>query len=204
MLKVNSFRKLSAAATIAILLSLGAMPFLKKSANNIQTIVVNDTPSLITMPNSTPKTVKKNTIKPVISTQKTNRVPDKKKKPAASTVQQKGFDKVIIMPISKKEIHPFQVKHINAYEVGLNAMMPIIIANNLAKQEENYLAKQSNVSEKSQRLTRSARAISSGVKVINFLSGNETKMKQILNQDGQMIAYQVESDNIYIQQKIKN
>ena len=202
-LKLNTVKRMAVAASLALLLSVGTLPFLKDTAIDIQTVVVNDTPSLISMP-------KKQDVKVDTHKASEDKVENKKLIPLKNQVTQHmltGQPKTNIAfnadPISPMGIKPFKTRKVNAYELGLNAMMPIIIANNISESEEEYLAMQSQVEEESNRLSRSAKAFASGVKVINFLSGNETKMKKILNQDGQMVAYQLESDNISIRQRIK-
>ncbi|GAF04690.1 hypothetical protein [Saccharicrinis fermentans] len=203
--KLNTFRKMSAAAVIAILLSVGALPFIQKSTNNLHTIVVNDTPSLISMPKNTKKTSSppKAIHNPTSKTELHHRQKDTSSD-LTNVVKQQPLTKEEYEFIPKKEIQPLKTKRVNAYELGLNAMMPLMIANNISERQKEYLNMQSQVEEESIRLSRSAKAIAGGVKVINFLSGNETSMKKVINQDGVMIAYEVQSDNISIRQKIKN
>ncbi|WP_430935510.1 hypothetical protein [Saccharicrinis sp. 156] len=204
-LKLNTLRKVSAAAIITFLLSFGAMPFLKKSSDDIQTVAVNDPPSLITMPKTnTQTTTPKKNVKTKKEETEPYHVVEYSTEAVTNTADQSVPEKVEYESLPKREVYPLKTEKVNAYELGLNAMMPIVIANNLLEREQNYLAMQSEVKEESQRLSRSAKAIASGVKVINFLSGNETKMKKVLNQDGVMVAYEVESDNISIRQRIKN
>ena len=211
-LKVSSIKRISAAAAIALLLSVGTLPFLKKSADNIQTVAVNDTPSLITMPkikkgkvdNSKNNVEEKSIAAKKVHAEKvktSSKIIQKEKSNNSSNIDRR--EEINLTPLQNMGIEPIKSHRLNAYEVGLNNMMPIIIANNLEKKEKEYLAMKSHVNEESQRLSRSARAIVSGVKVINFLAGNETTMKKVVNEDGQLVAYQVESDNISIRQRIK-
>lgn len=201
---INKLKRISIAAAVAMLLSVGTLPFLKESAHQMKTVVVNDPPSLITMPKAqTEKAPNKDIqVKDKINTKAAVR-----QETVVQTIvptEQRTIVASNDMPIEALGIESFETTKVNAYELGLNEMMPIIIANNMAEREQEYLAMQSQVEQESARLSKSSRAIVGSVKVINFLSGNETKMNKVLNQDGQMVAYQLESENISIRQRIKN
>ncbi len=210
-LKVNTIRRIGIAATIAILLSVSTFPFLKETSQNLQTVAVNDTPSLIGMPKKVSKTnsaIQTNTAKEIQKIKGANVSAAERKvfnENAKSEITSfRKTDTLNLKPLHIKNAEPIHISSINAYEVGLNHMMPIIIANNIEQSMQDNLAMNSQIEEQSQRLSRSSRAILGGLKVINFLSGNETTMKKFLNEDGQMVAYQLESDNIWLRQQIKN
>ncbi len=101
-------------------------------------------------------------------------------------------------------IQKLRTEKVNAFEVGLNNMMPLLISNSLQNKKEQEMAMKTYISKESQRLERQARFISKGAKVLNFLSGNNTTIHRITNDEGELIAYQVESDNLSVRKKIKN
>ncbi|TLX76995.1 hypothetical protein E9993_04735 [Labilibacter sediminis] len=200
----STIRKISAAAVIAILLSVGGLPFLKDNSQSMQTVVVNDPPSLIKLPAS------KDSDTENISEHKENPKQNKvlqisTEKSDTNTTPQQQLKREFIAPITTQpELTTLKVERINAYEAGLNAMMPIMIARS---QEERMLEEENTktrMQKESLRLSRSSRALASGVKVLNFISGNDTQVKKYLNQDGELVAYKLESDNISISRKVKS
>ncbi|MCW3789261.1 anti-sigma factor family protein [Plebeiibacterium sediminum] len=209
-----TLRKVSAAAVIALLISIGTFPYLKKSAKNMQSVVVNDTPSLIVLPKNTQtqNTQKKqdnnesaqSTLNTSVKETGTESVTNTETTDNQKEEQQVRED-IYIEPLVGKSIHfEKQNKPLNAYEIGLNAMMPIMIANNLRQTEVNELAMENHVQSESQKLSRSVNALGTGIRFINYLSGNPTTIKKYINEDGEMVAYQLESDNISFSRKIKS
>ncbi|MCW3807026.1 anti-sigma factor family protein [Plebeiibacterium marinum] len=204
---ISTFRKMSAAAAIALLLGIGGIPILKQSGNQLQTVVVNDTPSLIEIPKKEQQKSKEVSLeKDILSTQNAN---NKKievyKREEASEKSTVKLLKDSVKPMIAKGIdNRFYNKTLNAYEIGLNSMMPIVISNNLRQTEEDLIALENHVSLESQKLSRSAKVVNSGIKFINYLSGNPTTVKKYLNENGEMVAYQLESDNISLSRKIKS
>ena len=209
--KPTTLKKISAAAVIAILISLGTFPYLKKSGQDMQTVVVNDTPSLIVLPKNTQtqkKQQKTEAYHPAQASVNTT-TPDKAIPKTKTTDHQKEEqpirEDIFIEPMVRKTIKiQKQNKPINAYEIGLNAMMPIMIANNLKQAEVNELAMENHVQTESQKLSRSVKALGTGIRFINYLSGNPTTVKKYINEDGEMVAYTLESDNISFSRKIKS
>ncbi|SMO60332.1 hypothetical protein SAMN06265379_103268 [Saccharicrinis carchari] len=203
--RVSSFQKIGAAAAIAILLLLGSVPFFQKTVITENLVATNDTPMPIAQPNAqdatmtdhlfTPEAVQLKAVnKP--ATYESNPISIVKKNPSMIPVKLEAL-------AATKAIH-LKTENINAYELGLNTMMPLVIANSLAEKKQEHLAMQSHLNQQSEQLSRSARVVAGGVRVINFLAGNKTEVNRVLTADGQLVAYQVESDNISIRQRIKN
>lgn len=203
----HSIFKISVAAIVAILLSIGTLPFLKNQSNTIQTLVVNDPPSLINLPsvgnNVDKQKLKENNVNTQIAPLTSENVLESKAE--SNTVIQREVIKEMIKPIKPQGIESvFRNKNISAYEIGLNAMMPVLIANNLEQKKLDEMDRQKQIQQESARLSRSSWVIASGVKVINFLAGDDTQVKKYINQNGDLVAYQLESDNISISRKIKS
>ncbi len=208
---VATFKKVSVAATIAIVLSIATLPFLKESANDIQSVAVNDTPSAIVVP--TQKNIEKakktsveesTALKDSITNKNERRQHIQENNSTVSDFKERERDEPIEPIFAKSpQIETTGLK-LNAYELGLNAMMPLVIAHNLEEQEKYYLAMERQIQIESERLSKSAWAISSGVKVINFLSGSKAKVKKFVNENGDMVAYQLKSETISVSRKIKS
>lgn len=90
---------------------------------------------------------------------------------------------------------------INAYEHGLNVMMPQYMNNNLLRQELASIYMQIEEEEKSPGL--SLAIVEGGVKVMNFLSKESVKMEKYYNADGKVIGYQVKGDNLEVNKRVK-
>ncbi len=204
-LTVSTFKRIGAAAAIVFLLSIGSVSLIQKTRVSDNIVAVNDTSTPVLQPKTIAKIETPNVIQEKSVPLKTKPVPVVvKKESILVTYPKPPFETIKIEPLFSKKIHPIKTQYINAYELGLNAMMPILIANNLADKKDDQRILQSHLIQQSEQLTRNARMVTGSIKVINFLAGNETKVKKVLNQDGQMIAYQVESDNISIRQRIKS
>lgn len=204
-LRLSTFKRIGAAAAVALLLSIGSVPFIQISMVKDAMMVVNDTPLPILQPKTNAKIEPSNVIEEKAVRSEINPVLASVNKESILLSNPKPpFEAIEMEPLTAKEMHPLKTQNINAYELGLNAMMPLMIANNLADKKDSQLAMQSRISQQSEQLTRNARVVTGSIKVLNFLAGNETKVNKVLNQDGQMVAYQVESDNISIRQRIKN
>ncbi len=174
---------------------------------------MNDTPSLIVLP----KTTKTQSTEKKQSTTADQKLTEKTKNSTSEnkseSKQEISTPKVtlpvreeeIIEPIAGKQID-FKIsnKPLNAYEIGLNEMMPLVIANNLEEAKENELAMENYVQTESQKLSRSVKALGTGIRFINYISGNPSTVKKYVNKDGEMVAYQLESDNISFSRKIKS
>ena len=204
-LKVATFKRIGVAAAIALLLSIGLVPFVQNTVKNDTIVAVNETPVPIDKPKTntnkeTPTVIEAE----LIAVTENHPTVSINKESLLVTNSKPAFEVIKMEPLVHKKIHPLKTQNVNAYELGLNAMMPIVIANNLADKKDDQLALQSRVSQQSEQLTRNAMLMSGSIKLINLLAGNETKVKKVLNQDGQMVAYQIESDNISIRQRIKN
>lgn len=205
---VSGLRKVGMVATVALLLGLGTLPLLKQFDKPLQRVVINDAPSLIVPPKSTAvNNIQTHESQNNITTD-TLGITSKYivRKPVDNVfIEDKQEDRLMLKPlISKNTNGVLKTKKINAYEAGLNVMMPLIIAYNIKQVEERNLAMQSHVKNESERLSKSVRALVNGMRVINFISGNETHIKKYINESGEMVAYHVESSNISISRKIKS
>ncbi len=213
-LTIRSFKQISIAATIAILISIGSWAVLKQNTTRMPISAFNDKSTLpenleeITAYREIAQIKEGNKSIPKINST------DKQKSIISQNKQISNVPHVKVKPVFERDtiqllansapIHKLQVEKVNAYEVGLNKMMPILISNNLQNKEEKEIAMREHISQESQRLERQARFLSKGAKVLNFLSGNNTTVRRVTNEEGELIAYQVESDNLSVSKKIKN
>ncbi len=210
---ITTLRKVSAAAVIAILLSIGTFPYLKESGDQIKSVAVVDPPSLIVLPKKTnaqskeKKPVKKEQNKSSVSTEVSTSENKTEQKESVEIIKETQHvrEEEFIEPLVNRQIDiKISNRPLNAYEIGLNEMMPIIIANNLEEAKENELAMENHVQSESQKLSRSVKALGTGIRFINYISGSPTSVKKYINEDGEMVAYQLESDNISFSRKIKS
>lgn len=100
----------------------------------------------------------------------------------------------LLARMSPKGIIPLQTQAVNAYEIGLNSIMPLMIKQQLTEKQFYAQLKKNEMQTESEALSRKANKMANRAKVINFLSGNETTIKKYINKEGQLIAYEVESD----------
>ena len=90
-------------------------------------------------------------------------------------------------------------KPINAFEYGLNVMMPQYLDNNLISQELASIYRKIETEQESPSL--SLALVESGVKVMNFLSKDEVKMEKYYNEDGKIVGYQVKGNNLEVNRR---
>jgi hypothetical protein len=90
---------------------------------------------------------------------------------------------------------------INAYEHGLNVMMPQYMNNNLLRQELANIYRQ--IEEEGETPGLSLAIVEGGVKVMNFLSKESVKMQKYYNSDGKVIGYHLKGDNLEVNHRVK-
>ncbi len=98
-------------------------------------------------------------------------------------------------------IKPLQNAPINAYEHGLNVMMPQYMKNNLLRQELASIYRQIEVDDNTPSL--SLAIVEGGVKVMNFLSKESVKMQKYYNDNGEVVGYKVKGENLELNKKVK-
>ncbi len=99
------------------------------------------------------------------------------------------------------QIKNMEHKPINAYEYGLNVMMPQYMNNNLLRAELASIYKQ--IEEKDESASLSLALVESGVKVMNFLSKDQVEMSKYYNADGKVVGYQLKGENIEVNRRVK-
>ncbi|MCG8582726.1 MAG: hypothetical protein MI866_22575 [Bacteroidales bacterium] len=115
-------------------------------------------------------------------------------------IEQKQKEKVhYLATIGHAE--PFGNDEINAYEHGLNVMMPQYMDNNLLRQELASIYRQIEVEDNTPSL--SLALVESGVKVMNFLSKESVKMQKYYDDNGDVVAYKVKGENLEVNRKLK-
>ncbi len=208
---INTLKRISIAASIAIILSFGSWSIFKQKNNPLRPVAFKQTQVDIEGP------VKKDTKKPLEESMTENnankKIIEERKKVDPEKLQIAKIehkhnllqekDSMNLIAYSAP-LNKIQTTKVNAYEVGLNVMMPILIENKLQSKEENETAVKEYISKESERLRRSAKAISGGMKVLGFLSGNNPTFNKVLNEEGEMVAFKMESKSISVSKKIKN
>lgn len=115
--------------------------------------------------------------------------------------------KVSIIPESAQylasinQIKRFESAPINAYEHGLNVMMPQYMNNNLLRAELASIYQQIEQEEATPSL--SLALVEGGVKVMNFLSKESVKMNKYYNADGKVVGYKLKGDNLEVNRRVK-
>ncbi len=206
----DNLKKISIAATIAIILSIGSWNFFIQSKYLQQPLALQQTHT------DTIETIEENQESTRSNTFEIDTItsilekPKKINAPKLLIAKSETKEKTIFKKDTMRAlayatpIHKIQTTTVNAYEVGLNVMIPMLIENNLQSKEENEMALKEYVSKESKRLQRSAKAISGGMKVLGFLSGNSTTFDKVVNEEGEMVAFTMEAKNISVSKKIKN
>ncbi|MBK3516541.1 hypothetical protein [Carboxylicivirga marina] len=122
-----------------------------------------------------------------------------KKKPvvAKKTTEKKNAEYLA----SIHHIDRFSIASINAYEHGLNVMMPQYMTNNLLREELATIYRKIEDEQTTPSLTLAV--LESGVKVMNFLSKESVKMQKYYNDNGEVVAYKLQGDNLEVNRKIK-
>lgn len=123
----------------------------------------------------------------------------KKKEQVADAVE--AFAEKLIQLSSITTIQSLTPKRINAYEHGLNVMMPQYLNNNLLSAELANIYRQIDEEQKSPSI--SLALVESGVKVMNFLSKESVKMQKYYNEEGEVIGYKVKGENVELNQKTR-
>ncbi len=90
---------------------------------------------------------------------------------------------------------------INAFEHGLNVMMPQYMNNNLLSAELASIYQQ--IEQEGETSSLSLALVESGVKVMNFLSKEPVEMNKYYNADGKVVGYKLKGDNLEINHRVK-
>ena len=98
-------------------------------------------------------------------------------------------------------IQPLKTKPLNAYEYGLNVMMPQYMSNNLLRKELAAIYRK--IEDDQESPTLSLALVESGVKVMNFFSKESVQMQKYYNADGKVVAYKVKGENLEVKRRAK-
>jgi len=101
------------------------------------------------------------------------------------------------------DVECIKTKPINAYEYGLNVMMPQYMNNNLLKQELVAFYRKVEDEERNDSDGLSLALVENGVKLMNFFSKESVKMQKYYNADGKVVGYQVKGENVEVDHRVK-
>ncbi len=202
----HRFTQITAAASVALLLGLGATLLKQNPVKTKPTAGIMQTNVEQTQQNKTINTTPETTIVDEGGHSYTiTESPNKEVLASIASAQKPEMtEKENLRKMTPKNTLPLKTERVNGYEAGLNNMMPYVIAYNLQRKAKANEMAQLYTEQQSEKLARTQKVFTNGAKVINFLSGNETTIKKYLNEDGQLIAYEVESEGLSFVRKIKN
>jgi len=189
-----TFRRLSIAASIVVILSIGLL------FNNETTVdgpIAMQTELPTTEAKSETSIIDTESQVAISENEETAQVNYKITESIENNVESNSKHKRsenLLARMNPKGITPLQTQSVNAYEVGLNSIMPLMIKQQLTEQQFYAQLKKQELQSESDALSRKANKMANRAKVINFLSGNETTIKKYINKEGQLIAYEVESE----------
>ncbi len=196
------FAQIATAASVALLFGLGTTLWFKAPVEVKPTAAILQTSIKNQQQNNLLKT-----IEPISKTKKSEVKSNKIETSELSSEIPENkhiISREDIQKMTPKSTLQLNTTKVNGYEAGLNNMMPYVIAYNLKKKVDAQELAFINTQQQSEKLARTEKVITNGAKVINFLSGNDTTIKKYLNENGQLIAYEVESEGISFTRKIKN
>lgn len=90
---------------------------------------------------------------------------------------------------------------LNAYEHGLNVMMPQYMSNNILRRELAEIYRQWDTEEHNP--PRTLALVESGVKVLNFFSKDAVSLNRYYDVDGNVVGYRVEGTGLEVQRKTR-
>ena len=100
-------------------------------------------------------------------------------------------------PLKPRRVVNLQpTKKINAYELGVNHMMPLYVA---LLQNEKKANPEPLVAEAPRNLS----LLEGGIKVLNALSGSDIKLNKELDNSGKVIAYSLQTENAIFNKQVR-
>jgi len=130
----------------------------------------------------------------------------KKEKPtqkAASTTEWSNTnqnDQALEM-LASADLPILKTTPINAFEQGLNAMMPQYMSNNMRRQELAEIYKKIEADQQNPSLNIAL--VENGVKFVNWLSKDRLELQKQYDEDENLVAYQLKGEKIQISRKAK-
>lgn len=194
----KALRYTSAAAVIAVLIYVG-WPSAKQTTDNMAVVAQTDKP--------TPEKTQED--KPVQHKSDSIASP-KARTPKAKPVQKNDIptlepnERLLAALPQKNAVDAIEQPRVNAYEEGLNTMMPQYLDNQI---EISKLMALTSVEESGnlaqQRANLPVTVIENGVKVFNFLGKGRVKVDKFYDANGNLVAYKVKGDNVEWSRKVK-
>ncbi len=195
-------RAVAAVAIIALIVTVSIMGYRQTITHNGQLIVQSAQPTSrdITQENTDTKAI---TETKTISEEKTEDLPSEAKKVENS---RKISIEREVQQISTHDVEPIKTldsrpaiiatqNNINAYELGINHMMPLYVA---MLQNENIKPEIEN-----QPLPLKIKLIEGGVKILGFMSGSDIKFSTEQDEAGNIVAYTVITENNIFNKQIR-
>ncbi|TAJ11165.1 hypothetical protein DMA11_17870 [Marinilabiliaceae bacterium JC017] len=94
-----------------------------------------------------------------------------------------------------------EASHVNGYEVALNQMMPLYIQSLHDYVPVNLAATETSGSKTPRE---SKGLVGGGIKLINWLTDKNVAFKKYYNDQGEVVAYKLQSENLKVTHKTKN
>ncbi len=100
-------------------------------------------------------------------------------------------------PLKPRRVINLQpAKKINAYELGVNHMMPLYVA---LLQNEKKASPETLIAEAPRNLS----LLEGGIKVLNALSGSDIRLNKELDNSGKVVAYSLQTENAIFNKQVR-
>jgi len=103
--------------------------------------------------------------------------------------------------LASAHLPTFETPPINAYEMGLNTMMPQYMSNNIRRQELDEIYKKIEADQQNPSLNIAL--VENGVKFVNWLSKDRLELQKQYDDEQNLVAYQLKGEKIQISRKAK-
>jgi len=100
----------------------------------------------------------------------------------------------------KNSMGVIETEELNAYEIGLNVMMPQYLDNQMEIARQYAYAEPATTPR---RDNLAVRIIEGSVRVFNLFGNNEVKLDKYYDEDGNIVAYKLKGESIQWNQKVK-
>ena len=133
-------------------------------------------------------------VKKIILTSKED--PDNQLIRESTPVILKQKEMPLMKPLQARQVKIQEEASINAYELGVNHMMPTYVA---LLQNNN----KPNQNEPAASSTRTLSILQGSIKVLNALSGNDIKLEKELDDTGNVVAFTVQTETAIINKQLR-
>lgn len=109
-------------------------------------------------------------------------------------------EQMLALMTPKNSIGTIENEELNAYEIGLNVMMPQYLDNQMEIARQ-FAYSEPTLTPRCDNLA--VRIIEGSVRVFNLFGNNEVKLDKYYDEDGNIVAYKLKGESIQWNQKVK-